>query len=68
MMVKNEEQLQQAKKTVRNLVMILGKARKTHNSDEYRALSRSILMELQQRENDIIQYLSFPEPLSRASV
>lgn len=57
-MIKNEKQLQQAREAVRNLVMILEKARKAYNSDEYMVLAKPILLELQQRDNDIIQYLS----------
>lgn len=57
-MIKNDEQLQKAKESVRNLELILEKARKTHSPSEYKAMSEPILIELQQRENEIIQYLS----------
>ena len=60
-MIKNDEQLKKAKETVRNLELILEKARKVHSPSEYKAMSEPILIELQQRENEIIQYLSLAE-------
>ena len=60
-MIKNDEQLKKAKEAVRNLEMILEKARKAHSPLEYRAMSEPILLEMQQRENEIIRYLSLPE-------
>jgi len=59
--IKNDEQLEKAKKAVRNLEMILEKARKVHSPSEYKAMSEPILLEMQQRENEIIRYLSFTE-------
>jgi len=61
-MIKNDEQLKKAKEAVGNLEVILEKARKVHSPSEYRAMSEPILIELQQRENEIIQYLSLAEP------
>jgi len=61
-MIKNDEQLKKAKEAVGNLEVILEKARKVHSPSEYKAMSESILIELQQRENEIIQYLSLAEP------
>lgn len=60
-MIKNDEQLKKAQETVRNLETILEKARKVHTPSEYRAMSEPILIELQQRESEIIQYLSTTE-------
>ena len=60
-MIRNDEQLMKAKEAVRNLELILEKARKVHSPTEYRAMSEPILIELQQRENDIIRYLSLTE-------
>jgi hypothetical protein len=57
-MIKSDEQLKKAKEAVRNLELILEKARKVHSPSEYKAMSEPILLELQQRENDILQYLS----------
>ena len=60
-MIKNDEQLKKAKEAVGNLEVILEKARKVHSPSEYKAMSEPILIELQQRENEIIQYLSLAE-------
>ena len=60
-MIKNDEQLKKAQETVKNLETILEKARKVHTPTEYRAMSEPILIELQQRESEIIQYLSATE-------
>lgn len=57
----NNEQLKKAKKAIRNLELILEKARKTHSASDYKAMSEPILLELQQRENEIIMYLSSAE-------
>ena len=60
-MIRNDEQLMKAKEAVRNLELILEKARKVHSPSEYRAMSEPILIELQRRENDIVRYLSLTE-------
>ena len=60
-MIKNDEQLKEARKAVGNLELILEKARKVHSQAEYKSMSEPILLEIQQRENDIILYLSLTE-------
>ena len=60
-MIKNDKQLKKAKEAVRNLEVILEKARKVHSPFEYKAMSEPILLELQKRENEIILYLSVTE-------
>ena len=60
-MIKNDEQLDRAKDAVSKLELILEKARKVHSPSEYKAMSEPILIELQQRENEIIRYLSMAE-------
>lgn len=60
-MINNETEFSKAKSAVRNLELILEKARKSHAPAEYRAMSESILLELQQRENEILLYLSRAE-------
>jgi hypothetical protein len=57
-MIKNDEQLTAAQEAVRNLQQILLAARKVHTAAEYRAMSEPILIELQQREQEILTYLS----------
>jgi hypothetical protein len=60
-MIRNDEQLKKAKEAVKNLELILEKARKVHSPSEYKAMSEPVLLELQQRESEILQYLSLTE-------
>lgn len=60
-MIANDEQLKVAQEAVRNLQRILLAARKVHTAVEYRAMSEPILLELQQREQEILTYLSHSE-------
>jgi hypothetical protein len=60
-MIQNDEQLQLAQEAVRSLQRILVAARKVHTSTEYRAMSEPILLELQEREHEILTYLSRTE-------
>jgi hypothetical protein len=57
-MIENDEQLQAAQEAVRNLQQVLLVARKVHSAAEYRAMSEPILLELQQRQQEILTYLS----------
>ena len=57
-MIENDEQLTRAQQAVVNLQKILLEARKVHSAEEYRAMSEPILLEIQQREHEIIAYLS----------
>ena len=57
-MIRNDEQLVVAQKAIENLQKILVEARKVHSNAEYRALSEPVLLEIQQREQDIFDYLS----------
>jgi hypothetical protein len=60
-MICNDEQLQRAQEAVHNLQQVLAAARKVHPPAEYRAMSEPILLELQQREQEILIYLSSAE-------
>ena len=57
-MIQNDEQLVKAQQAVANLQKILLEARKVHPENEYRAMSEPILLEIQQREQEILTYLS----------
>ena len=57
-MIKNDEQLSKAQQAVGNLQKILLEARKVHLPLEYRAMSEPVLIEMQQREQEILNYLS----------
>jgi len=60
-MIENDEHLKAAQEAVRNLHQVLLAARKVHNATEYRAMSEPILLEIQQREQEILAYLSRTE-------
>ena len=60
-MIKNDAQLQVAQQAVQNLQEVLVAARKAHSPTEYRSMSEPILLELQQREQEILAYLSRSE-------
>ena len=57
-MIQNDEQLLTAQQTIINLQKVLLEARKVHSEKEYRAMSEPILLEMQQREQEILAYLS----------
>ena len=60
-MIENDHQLELAQKAVENLQRILLAARKVHSVNDYRLMSTPILLELQQREQEILAYLSRTE-------
>lgn len=57
-MIATDEDLKVAQRAVGNLQQILVAARKAHPPAEYRAMSAPILLEIQQREQEILEYLS----------
>ena len=57
-MIETLEQYERAEEAVSKLKGFLLAARRTHTADAYRALSAPILRELQERERDILVYLS----------
>ncbi len=57
-MIKNDEQLRTAQQAIFNLEKVLLEARKVHPEAEYRAMSEPILLEIQQREQEILSYLA----------
>lgn len=64
-MLETPEQYERAEEAVAKLKGFLLAARRTHTADAYRALSAPILRELQERERDILIYLSHaPEVLA----
>ncbi|MCI0526425.1 MAG: hypothetical protein L0Y56_03095 [Nitrospira sp.] len=60
-MIQNDDQLTETQQAIINLQKILLAARKVHSAKEYRALSEPILLEIQQREQEILAYLSKDE-------
>ena len=61
-MITNDQQFQVAQAAVENLQRVLLAARKVHSPHEYRLMAAPILLELQQREQEILAYLSQTEP------
>jgi hypothetical protein len=57
-MIENDQQLRMAQDAVGNLQKILLAARKVHSPEEYRLLAEPMLLELQRREQEILEYLS----------
>ena len=56
-MIQNDEQLRAAQQAIFNLEKVLLEARKVHSAREYRAMSEPILLEIQQREQEVLSYL-----------
>ena len=48
----------QAQQCVLNLQKVLLAARKIHPAEEYRLMSEPVLLELQEREQEILDYLA----------
>jgi hypothetical protein len=57
-MIQNDEQLKSAQQAIFNLERVLLVARKVHSAVEYRAMSEPILLEIQQREQEALSYLT----------
>ena len=58
-MIQNDQQLRIAQESIGNLQQVLVAARRVHGPDEYRTMAEPILLELQQREQEI---LDRPQP------
>ena len=57
-MIHNEKELRVTQKAIENLISILIQTKKTHSADDYQVLSAPILIELQQRQDEVIVYLA----------
>jgi hypothetical protein len=57
-MIKNNAHLKIAHEVGRNLQQVLLAARKVHRAAEYQAMSEPTPLEIQQREQEILEYLS----------
>jgi hypothetical protein len=56
--IQNDDQMLLAQQCVVNLRMILLAARKVHSRSDYARMAEPILLEVQQREQEILEYLS----------
>jgi hypothetical protein len=57
-MIETLEQYERAEEAIAKLKRFLLVARRTHTAEAYTALSAPVLRELQERERDILLYLS----------
>jgi hypothetical protein len=56
--IQTDEQMLLAQQCVANLRNILLEARKVHSAQDYLLLAEPILLEVQEREQEILEYLS----------
>jgi hypothetical protein len=56
--IQTDEQMLLAQQSVSNLRTILLEARKVHSPQDYLRFAEPILLEVQQREQEILEYLS----------
>jgi hypothetical protein len=57
-MIQSDDQMLLAQECVANLRKILLEARKVHSRQDYARMAEPILLEVQQREQDILEYLT----------
>ena len=57
-MIQTDDQMLLAQECVANLRRILLEARKVHSRQDYARMAEPILLEVQQREQEILEYLS----------
>ena len=57
-MIQTDDQMLLAQQCVGNLRRILLGARKVHSQQDYTRMAEPILLEIQQREQEILEYLS----------
>jgi hypothetical protein len=57
-MIQTDDQMLLAQQSVGNLRRVLLEARKVHSRQDYARMAEPILLEIQQREQEILEYLS----------
>lgn len=57
-MIQTDDQMLLAQQCIANLRRILMEARKVHSRQDYTRMAEPILLEVQQREQEILEYLS----------
>ena len=63
-MIRTDEQLHQAEQDVQTLWHFLEQAKQSHKATDYERLATPYLLQIQQRQQDILAYLSMkPEVL-----
>jgi len=56
--IQTDDQMLLAQESIANLRRILLEARKVHSRQDYARMAEPILLEVQQREQEILEYLS----------
>ncbi len=57
-MIRTDEEMLLAQQCVANLRKVLLEARKVHSREDYTRMAEPILLEIQQRDQEILEYLS----------
>lgn len=57
-MIQTDDQMLLAQQCIANLRRVLLEARKVHSKQDYARMSEPILLEVQQREQEILEYLT----------
>ena len=57
-MIQTDDQMLMAQQSIANLSRVLLEARRVHSRQDYVRLAEPILLEVQQREQEILEYLS----------
>jgi hypothetical protein len=57
-MITNDEQLHQAQKDIQTIWRFLEAARESHSPLDYRCLAVPYLLQLQERQQEVVEYLS----------
>jgi hypothetical protein len=65
--IQTDDQMLLAQQRIGNLRLILLEARKVHSRQDYTRMAEPILLEVQQREQEIFEYLSsdLEQPVAR---
>ena len=65
-MIQTDDQMLVAQQCVGNLRRVLLEARKVHSRQDYSRMAEPILLEIQRREQEILEYLSrdFEQPIA----
>ena len=65
-MIESDDQLHQAQADLQSLWRFLEAARRTHSPEDYERLARPYLLQMQDRQQDILMYLSAKPEVARA--
>jgi len=56
--IQTDDQMLLAQQCINNLITVLLEARKVHSVQDYMRMAEPILLEVQQREQEILEYLT----------